>query len=272
METYAVFGNPIAHSKSPFIHRLFAEQCHITHPYGRVLAPIDSFIPTLNAFFEAGGKGANVTVPFKEEAFSRADELTERAALAGAVNTLKRLEDGRLLGDNTDGIGLLSDLERLQMIKKGSRVLLIGAGGAARGVLLPLLSLDCSVTITNRTFSRAQQLATLFRHTGSVSALEGEALADHTFDLIINATSSGLSGEIPGIPASLIQPHVYCYDMLYQHGLTPFLAWCETLGAKKMADGLGMLVGQAAHAFMLWHGRMPDVVPVIERLKQDLAA
>lgn len=164
METYAVFGNPIAHSKSPLIHQLFAEQLQIDHPYGRVLAPVDAFLPTLNSFFVAGGKGANVTVPFKEEAFGRADELTERASLAGAVNTLKRLEDGRLLGDNTDGIGLLSDLERLSFIKPGFRILLIGAGGASRGVLLPLLSLDCAVTITNRTFSRAEELAALFAH------------------------------------------------------------------------------------------------------------
>lgn len=162
METYAVFGNPIAHSKSPSIHRLFAQQLQITHPYGRILAPLDDFVTTLDAFFNEGGKGANVTVPFKEEAFARADELTERAALAGAVNTLKRLEDGRLLGDNTDGIGLLSDLERLGFIKPGFRVLLIGAGGASRGVLLPLLSLDCAVTIVNRTYSRAHELATLF--------------------------------------------------------------------------------------------------------------
>lgn len=272
METYAVFGNPIAHSKSPLIHRLFAEQLGITHPYGRVLAPLDGFIAALDAFFQAGGQGANVTVPFKEEAFARADELTERASLAGAVNTLKRLADGRLLGDNTDGIGLLSDLARLKMIRPGARVLLIGAGGAARGVLLPLLSLDCSVTISNRTFSRAQQLASLFSHTGSVVALEGDSLAGHNFDLIVNATSSGLSGDLPAIPASLIQTHVYCYDMFYQQGLTPFLSWCESLGAQKFADGLGMLVGQAAHAFMLWHGKMPDVVPVIERLKQDLTA
>lgn len=272
METYAVFGNPIAHSKSPLIHRLFAEQLGVTHPYGRVLAPLDGFIATLDAFFQAGGQGANVTVPFKEEAFARADELTERASLAGAVNTLKRLADGRLLGDNTDGIGLLSDLARLKMIRPGARVLLIGAGGAARGVLLPLLSLDCSVTISNRTFSRAQQLASLFSHTGSVVALEGDSLAGHNFDLIVNATSSGLSGDLPAIPASLIQTHVYCYDMFYQQGLTPFLSWCESLGAQKFADGLGMLVGQAAHAFMLWHGKMPDVVPVIERLKQDLTA
>lgn len=272
METYAVFGNPIAHSKSPFIHQQFAQQLNITHPYGRVLAPLDDFVNTLNAFFAQGGKGANVTVPFKEEAFTRADELTERAALAGAVNTLKRLEDGRLLGDNTDGIGLLSDLERLSFIRPGLRILLLGAGGATRGVLLPLLSMDCSVTIANRTASRAQELAQLFSHTGSVQALGLDALEGHEFDLIINATSSGINGEIPAIPASLIHPSLYCYDMFYQKGDTPFLAWCQQHGAKQCADGLGMLVGQAAHAVLLWHGVLPEIEPVIEQMKQALRA
>src|SRR5690606_25784488 len=251
METFVVIGNPIAHSKSPSIHAQFASQLGIAHPYGRLLAPLDEFQDTLEAFLKAGGKGANVTVPFKEQAFALADELTERAALAGAVNTLKRLEDGRLLGDNTDGIGLLSDLERLALIKPGDRILLIGAGGASRGVLLPLLSLDCAVTITNRTFSRAEELAALFAHTGSVAAVAPDDLARHEFDLVINATSSGINGEIPAIPASLIHSHIYAYDMFYQKGKTPFLTWCEQQGAKHVADGLGMLVGQAAHAVLL---------------------
>lgn len=272
MESYAVFGNPIAHSKSPFIHQQFAAQLQIAHPYGRVLAPLDNFVDTLNTFFKQGGKGANVTVPFKEEAFARADELTERAALAGAVNTLTLLNDGRILGDNTDGIGLLSDLERLALIKPGFRVLLIGAGGAARGVLLPLLSLDCHVTVTNRTHVRAQTLAELFRHTGSVDAVPMSALEGHEFDLIINATSSGIAGEILPIPASLINARVCCYDMFYQKGNTVFLTWCIQHGAKRYADGLGMLVGQAAHAVLLWHGILPEVEPVISALKCELGA
>ena len=272
MESYVVFGNPIAHSKSPFIHQQFAEQLNIAHPYGRMLAPLDGFVATLEAFFQQGGKGANVTVPFKEEAFSRADELTERAALAGAVNTLKRLDDGRILGDNTDGIGLLSDLERLGLIKPGYRVLLIGAGGAARGVLLPLLSLDCNVTITNRTHARAQTLAELFCHTGSVSALPMSELDGYEFDLIINATSSGISGETPPIPVSLLGQQVCCYDMFYQKGDTPFLSWCAEHGAKQYADGLGMLVGQAAHAVLLWHGVLPQIEPVIKSMQQELSA
>ncbi|MDY1039292.1 shikimate dehydrogenase [Lelliottia sp. CFBP8978] len=272
MDKYAVFGNPIAHSKSPFIHQLFAQQLQLDHPYGRVLAPVDDFVATLDIFFTTGGRGANVTVPFKEEAFARADELTERASLAGAVNTLKRLEDGRLLGDNTDGIGLLSDLERLSFIKKGFRILLIGAGGASRGVLLPLLSMDCAVTITNRTFSRAEDLAKLFTHTGSVDAVALNDLNGREFDLIINATSSGIGGEVPVIPSSLIKAHMYFYDMFYQKGKTPFLNWCEGHGAKHLADGLGMLVGQAAHAVLLWHGVLPDTEPVIEKLKEELQA
>lgn len=271
MEQYAVFGNPVAHSKSPFIHQRFAQQMQIDHSYGRVLAPLDGFIPAVERFFSEGGRGCNITVPFKEEAFARADELTERAALAGAVNTLKRLEDGRLLGDNTDGIGLLSDLERLGFIKPGTRVLLIGAGGAARGVLLPLLSLDCAVTLVNRTHARAVELANLFTHAGSVKALTPSELHGETFDLIVNATSSGIGGGVPDIPASLIHAGIYVYDMFYQQGTTPFLRWCAEQGAVNLADGLGMLVGQAAHAVFLWHGMLPDIEPVIAALKLELA-
>lgn len=271
MEHYAVFGNPIAHSKSPFIHEQFAAQLQIDHPYGRILAPVDNFIETLESFFNNGGKGANITVPFKEQAFARADELTERATLAGAVNTLKRLEDGRLLGDNTDGIGLLMDLQRLNLIKPGNRVLLIGAGGAARGVLMPLLSLDCAVTVTNRTHARAQELAALFAHVGSVSAVPMETLEGNEFDLIVNATASGIDGTIPAIPSSLLTPKVRCYDMFYQKGQTPFLKWCASYGVQHYADGAGMLVGQAAHAVLLWHGVLPSIDPVIEKLKQELA-
>lgn len=271
MEAYAVFGNPIAHSKSPFIHAQFARQLNIAHPYGSILAPKDAFLTTLNAFFDMGGKGANITVPFKEEAYCRADELTDRATLAGAVNTLKRLDDGRLLGDNTDGIGLLSDLQRLLFIRPGYRILLIGAGGAARGVVLPLLSFNCDVTITNRTYTRAQELADVFAHTGSVKAFEMDKLQGQEFDLIINATSSGLEGEIPDIPSTLVNARVHCYDMFYQKGNTPFLAWCEQHGAKRCADGLGMLVAQAAHAVLLWHGVLPEISPVIDQLKKELA-
>lgn len=271
MEQYAVFGNPVAHSKSPFIHHLFAQQMNIEHPYGRILAPLDGFIQAVDSFFNTGGRGCNITVPFKEEAFARADELTERAALAGAVNTFKRLEDGRLLGDNTDGIGLLSDLERLGFIKPGYRILLVGAGGAARGALLPLLSLDCDVTVVNRTHARAAELGSLFAHAGSVKALTSEQLSGESFDLIINATSSGMNGGVPDIPASTIGQNVFCYDMFYQQGETSFLSWCRQHGAVHRADGLGMLVGQAAHAVLLWHGALPEIEPVIVALSRELS-
>lgn len=271
MKQYAVFGNPVAHSKSPFIHHLFAQQMNIEHLYGRVLAPLDGFVQTVDSFFNAGGRGCNITVPFKKEAFARADELTERAALAGAVNTFKRLEGGGLLGDNTDGIGLLSDLERLSFIKPGYRILLVGAGGAARGALLPLLALDCDVTILNRTHSRAAELASIFAHAGSVKALTSEQLSGESFDLIINATSSGMDGGIPDVPSRSIDRNVFCYDMFYQQGDTAFLSWCRQHGATHLADGLGMLVGQAAHAVLLWHGTLPEIEPVIIALSRELA-
>ncbi|MGO2441104.1 shikimate dehydrogenase [Serratia proteamaculans] len=272
MEKFAVFGNPIGHSKSPRIHALFAAQTGIEHPYGTVLAPLDGFETTLQAFIQAGGQGANVTVPFKEKAYEAATELSQRASLAGAVNTLKILPDGGLLGDNTDGIGLLTDLERQGLIQPKDRILLVGAGGAARGVILPLLSFGCEVVITNRTFSRAQTLAQVFQHLGEISALPLDQLDQQRFDLVINATASGISGDIPGLPVGTVNGHTRCYDMFYQQGLTPFLAWSQQQGATEYADGLGMLVGQAAHAFLLWHGVMPEIEPVLRQLRHELAA
>jgi len=270
MERFAVFGHPITHSKSPLIHALFAAQTGIEHLYGRVCAPIDAFPATIKDFFANGGEGANVTVPFKQQAFELADELTERAALAGAVNTLKKIGAGKILGDNTDGIGLVSDLSRLQMIAPGCRILLVGAGGAARGVILPLLSAGCVITIANRTAEKAQELATLFQSHGDVIACPMEKLSGQPFDVIVNATSSGISGEVPALPSSIIAPSTRCYDMFYQPGLTPFLRWGQQHEASQLADGLGMLVGQAAHAFYLWHGEFPDVEPVIDRLHKEL--
>lgn len=272
MERFAVFGNPIAHSKSPRIHALFAEQTGIAHPYGRVLAPLDGFEPALLQFIAAGGQGANVTVPFKELAYAAASELSQRAAMAGAVNTLKALPEGQLFGDNTDGVGLLSDLERQQLIKPGDRILLVGAGGAARGVILPLLSYGCEVVLTNRTFSRAKELAEVFRAFGKIDVLPLDQLDQPLFDLVINATASGISGEIPSLPDSIMNNTIRCYDMFYRRGTTPFLAWAKQLGVEHYADGLGMLVGQAAHAFFLWHGVMPEIEPVLQQLRKEMAA
>lgn len=272
METYAVFGNPIKHSKSPQIHALFAGQTGIEHTYGRVLAPYDTFEQSLRTFFAGGGKGANITMPFKERAFALCDQLTERASQAGAVNTVKKQDDGSLLGDNTDGIGLLMDLRRLQLVRPESRILLVGAGGAARGVILPLLSYGCSIMLTNRTFARAQELVSFYHHVGDITASPLDKLANPDFDLIINATTSGVHGEIPALAASLVTESVNCYDMYYQQGLTPFLQWCTRQGAKRYADGLGMLVAQAAYSFLLWHGVLPDIEPVLEQLRGKPAA
>ncbi|WP_413726467.1 shikimate dehydrogenase [Sodalis sp. RH16] len=269
METYAVFGNPIKHSRSPRIHALFAEQTGIPHTYGRVLAPPDDFEQVLRSFFADGGEGANITMPFKERAFALCDQLTERASQAGAVNTVKKQSDGTLLGDNTDGIGLLTDLRRLELIRPESRILLVGAGGAARGVILPLLSYGCSIMLTNRTFERARELVSFYQHVGTINAQPLNELAEPDFDLVINATTSGVHGEVPALAGSLINSSINCYDMFYQKGLTPFLQWCADRGSEHYADGLGMLVGQAAYSFLLWHGVLPQIKPVLDLLRQE---
>lgn len=271
MEKFVVFGNPIAHSKSPRIHALFAQQTGIEHPYGSVLVPLGEFDSVLQQFIAAGGQGANVTVPFKECAYAAATELSERAAMAGAVNTLKVLPGGNLLGDNTDGVGLLADLERQQLIRPDDRILLVGAGGAARGAILPLLSLGCNLVLTNRTFRRAQELAEVFQHQGEIVAVPMDQLAQRQIDLVINATAAGINGEIPALPDSMVNCSTRCYDMFYQQGMTPFLSWARRLGAQQYADGLGMLVGQAAHAFLLWHGVMPEIEPVLQQLRKEMA-
>ncbi|WP_205957052.1 shikimate dehydrogenase [Pantoea stewartii] len=270
MANFAVFGHPISHSKSPHIHQAFARQTGISLQYDRIDAPVDAFPETLRTFFHDGGAGANITLPFKQQAWAFADQLTERAALSGAVNTLKLCDDGQILGDNTDGIGLLSDLQRLGMIKPDSHLLLVGAGGAARGVILPLLSMGATITVVNRTALNAQTLAAEFAHRGAINACSFDALVDRHFDLVINATSSGIKGEVPPLPPSLVHAELRCYDMFYQSGLTPFLRWCQQHGSYHLADGLGMLVGQAAHAFHLWHGVMPEIAPVIASLKAGM--
>lgn len=272
MKKYVVFGNPIAHSKSPRIHALFAEQTGVEHPYGAMLAPLDGFGSALQQFIAGGGLGANVTLPFKEQAYKAATKLSQAAELAGAVNTLKLLPNGELFGDNTDGIGLLSDLERQQFIRSKDRVLLVGAGGAARGAIMPLLSLGCELVITNRTFDRAAYLAKIFHYLGDIVALPTEQLDNQHFDLIINATAAGINGEHPELPSIIVHNRLRCYDMFYLQGGTPFLAWARQLGVEHYADGLGMLVEQAAHAFLLWHGVMPKVEPILQQLRKEMAA
>lgn len=271
MDKYVVFGNPIAQSKSPFIHTLFARQTSQKMEYTAELAPADGFKSAADNFFSAGGRGCNITAPFKEDAYQYATQLSERAKLAGAVNTLKKLDDGGILGDNTDGEGLVQDLLLNQVELAGKRILLVGAGGAARGVILPLLAQNpAELVITNRTLSKAQQLAELFASFGSVSSAAIDTLNQPNFDVIINSTSAGLSGQLPGLPESLIKHDMVCYDMVYSAQITAFNLWARDLGARKVVDGLGMLVGQAAESFMLWRGLRPGAKQVLRELRRML--
>ena len=272
---YAVIGNPIEHSRSPQIHQLFALQCGIALDYERVLAPLDGFASAVQGFFAAGGRGLNVTVPFKEEAFALArGALSERASMAAAVNTLW-MEGGHLHGCNTDGVGLLSDLRRLGHDPAGKSILLVGAGGAARGVVLPLLEAGCSrLHIVNRSVERARRLHTdtvdrlpHYARTLTFGTLDESAGA---WDIVVNATSSSLSGEAPALPAELYSPAGLAYDMVYGSRPTPFMLQAQKMGVSQVADGLGMLVGQAAASFEIWHGVMPDTVPVLASLRAAL--
>ncbi|MGF1717233.1 shikimate dehydrogenase [Photobacterium chitinilyticum] len=271
MDKYVVFGNPIAQSKSPLIHTLFARQTAQAMTYTAELAPVDGFKVAAENFFAANGRGCNITAPFKEDAYQYASQLTERAKLAGAVNTLKKLDDGIILGDNTDGEGLVQDLLQNQVELSGRRILLIGAGGAARGVILPLLAQQPDkLVITNRTLEKAEKLADLFSAYGNIQAVGLSELEQPEFDVIINSTSAGLSGQLPNISEKLINSAVTCYDMVYGSELTAFNQWARDLGAGKTLDGLGMLVGQAAESFMLWRGIRPGAKQVKNELRRLL--
>ncbi|ENY72474.1 shikimate 5-dehydrogenase [Aeromonas diversa CDC 2478-85] len=270
MDRYLVVGNPVRHSKSPFIHTLFARQTQQEMEYSLCEPPLDGFADALRLFFARGGKGCNVTVPFKEQAFAMATELTERARRAGAVNTLVMTERGEVLGDNTDGAGLVADLKQQQVELADARILLLGAGGAARGALAPLLAeRPRSLVIANRTQSKAELLATEFGELGAVSASSFEAL-EGPFDLIINSTSASLAGEVPPLAPLLIHGQLTVYDMMYGPGDTPFNAWARAEGAGRVIDGLGMLVEQAAEAFSLWRGIRPGSRQVLRELRRQL--
>ena len=275
IDQYRVIGNPIAHSKSPAIHAQFAEQTAQHIEYDRLLAPIDGFAASVHVFIGAGGKGANVTVPFKLEAYAIATHLTARAKAAGAVNTLK-FEGAQILGDNTDGIGLVADIIRnAGFTFKNKRILLLGAGGAARGVLLPILIEQPSeLVIANRTADRAQQLLAQARcqavDTVALSVADWQDLSGK-FDLIINATSASLSDEVPPISPDLFSASTLAYDMMYGAAPTAFLRFADNAGAQ-LRDGLGMLVEQAAEAFYLWRGVRPETSSVLINLRQSLSA
>lgn len=273
MQRFAVFGNPIAHSKSPFIHGLFARQTGIELDYQALLAPLDGFAAALDQFWQGGGRGANVTLPFKEQAFALADRLSERARAAGAVNTLMREDNGQILGDNTDGAGLVGDLLANQVPLTDKRVVIIGAGGAVRGVVLPLLRQGvASIHIANRTASKAETLAALFAGEGRVSGGGLESLAAEPVDLLINGSSASLHGEVPPLPPALVGADSVAYDMAYGRGPTAFMQWATKAGAGLCLDGLGMLVGQAAESFALWHGIRPGTGQVLRELRRNLAA
>lgn len=273
LNKYTVFGNPIAQSKSPAIHQMFAEQAGIKIEYDRTFSSKDDFISTLTGFFhDANAKGCNVTSPFKEQVAQWVNELSAAAKIAGAVNTVIKREDGTFLGDTTDGPGLVQDLMRLGVLIKHSRVLLLGAGGAARGVLESILALEPEfLMIANRTEEKAKKLASLvprdnFVGVGLSQLIEGQ----QPFDIIVNSTSSSLTGDLPAVPDSIIRASTSVYDMSYADKPTVFLQHAQRLGVLNTFDGLGMLVGQAAESFYLWTGYRPDVAPVIHTLRSSL--
>jgi shikimate dehydrogenase len=267
-DQYAVIGNPIAHSKSPLIHRMFAEQTGQNIGYEAITAPLDGFAATIERLRAEGYKGCNVTVPFKFEAYELCDERSAQAREAKAVNTLL-FSDSRILGTNTDGAGLLNDIQNNLGFKlMGKDVLLLGAGGAAAGVLWPLFNSGANIDIANRTLEKAEALAKAFEGGDTVSARRYEDLAGRSYDLVINATSSGLKDELPPLPGGLFKPGALAYDMMYGRE-TPFLAYARKQGAALVSDGLGMLVEQAAEAFHIWRGVRPQTAPVIAALRNQ---
>ncbi|MBB5211787.1 shikimate dehydrogenase [Microbulbifer hydrolyticus] len=270
MDKYAVIGNPIKQSMSPDIHAAFANETGQDMEYGKLFAEVDGFKGVVDQFFADGARGLNVTAPFKLDAFEYADELTERARTAGAVNTLALQGDGTLLGDNTDGAGLVSDIKQhLGWVIRGKRVLILGAGGATRGTLLPLLEeKPAELHIANRTAQKARQLAEDFSGYGSITASGLDAVPDG-FELIINASAASLSGELPPLSPRALAEGCCAYDMVYGAQPTPFMHWATGLGAE-VSDGLGMLVGQAAESFALWRGVRPRVEPVLGMLRERL--
>jgi shikimate dehydrogenase len=271
-DLYCVFGNPVGHSRSPAIHAAFAAACGEDLRYEARLAPVDGFSAAVTEFVAGGGKGANVTVPFKEEAYRLSHRLSERAAQAGAVNTLVFREDG-IFGDNTDGAGLVQDITtNLGFALGGRRILLLGAGGAARGVIAPLLAKGpASLHIANRSADKALLLARTFSDMALVAGGSFSELAGKSFDLVINATSASLAGESLPLPAGLFAPGSLGYDMMYGKGETPFMQLARAQGAGQCADGLGMLVEQAAEAFFVWRGVRPATAAVLADLRRQIS-
>jgi shikimate dehydrogenase len=273
VDQYGVVGHPVSHSLSPFIHGMFARETGQNMTY-RIYDVLPQDLQShVQGFFEGGGWGLNITVPHKIAAAELAGALTERAAHAAAVNTLGRAGDGVIFGDNTDGAGLVRDLtENLGLGLAACRVLVLGAGGAARGVLAPLLGLGpAHLVIANRTAARATALAAAFADLGSTQGVAFADVGDEPFDLIINATSASLSGDIPPLPAGVVASHTVCYDLAYGRSATAFIDWAEQRGCAQALQGLGMLVEQAAESFEVWRGVRPDTAHVLEALKARAA-
>ena len=262
----ALFGNPVDHSLSPILPKAFAKQFDLNICYQKILTPIIDFQEKVENFFATGGDGANVTLPFKEEAYRLVDEMSDRARACGAVNTLIQKKTG-LVGDNTDGIGLVNDLIQQGIRLKGKRILLIGAGGAAKGALPALMQEQPQkITLSNRTFSKAQRIAEHF----SLRAVPLMATQEDRYDLIINATSSSIKGAFLPLPASIISECKAAYDMMYGTQDSPFLRHAQEKGVAHISDGLGMVVYQGAASFSLWTGKQPDAQPVLNALKTRL--
>jgi shikimate dehydrogenase len=270
-DQYGVMGNPITHSKSPRIHSLFAQQTNQHLEYIAIHVDLGGFAQAVGNFNASGGKGLNITVPFKQEAFALVDTRSARAERAGAVNTIK-FQDDNIFGDNTDGVGLVTDLtQNHQLDLQAKRILLMGAGGAARGALAPLLEArPAIVVIANRTPDKAVALAAAFSDLGKVMGCGYHELEDRQFDLVINATAASLHGELPPLPVSLLAEGATCYDMMYGK-TTPFMQWAQAHGAARVLDGLGMLVEQAAESFYLWRGVRPQTGPVIALLRNEIS-
>jgi len=273
-DRYAVIGNPIVQSKSPLIHSAFAQVTGQDIDYGKLLCPLGEFSATVDAFRASGGRGMNVTAPFKLEAFAYATDLAPSAQMAGAVNAMK-FEGDKVYAENFDGVGLLRDVvQNLSCPLQGRRVLILGAGGATRGALLPLLAEQpAELVIVNRTLAKAQELAALAQQhqTGQVPVQGlGYDAVQGAFDVVLNASSSSLTAELPPLPASVFAPGCLAYDLTYGKGLTPFLKLAHQAGVTRLADGVGMLAEQAAEAFAWWRGVRPDTAAVIAQLTVPL--
>ena len=269
---YAVVGNPIGHSRSPRIQTAFAQATAQDMRYEAILSPLDGFRQVVSDFFATeAGKGLNITLPFKEQAYELSDVKSLRATQAGAVNTLMKGKDGRLYGDNTDGIGLVRDMtQNLGWTLEGKRILVVGAGGAVRGVLGALLAQNPSqLWVVNRTHSKAQNLANIFRAYGNIDAIRFEEVLPHSVDVIINGSSSSLQGELPPLVDGILAEGACAYDMAYGKPDLPFLVWAQTQGAT-VSDGLGMLVEQAAESFFIWRDMRVESATLLAELRDEL--